>query len=129
MEDGRWQMRRPIALGFGVLLGMVTPAAAATNEPWTIDFRYAPPSWQTAICLPDDWQKTLVGKDGSLLYDHPGKYARFGTRITFTLPGETQWIKQELASPRVPIVRTVLRNGNVEIVQESFVVAPSPAPP
>ena len=79
---------------------------AATNDPWTIDFRYAPPWWQTSICLPDDWQKTLVGKEGSLLYDYPGRYAGFGTRITFGLPGETQWLKQELASPRVPIVRT-----------------------
>ena len=98
--------------------------SAATNDPWTIDFRYAPPWWQTSICLPDDWQKTLVGKDGSLLYDYPGNYAGFGTRITFGLPGETQWLKQELASPRVPIVRTIQRNGDVEIVQETFAVAP-----
>ena len=102
-----------------------TPLAAAeTNDPWTIDFRYAPPWWQTSICLPDDWQKTLVGKDGSLLYDYPGSYAGFGTRITFGLPGETQWLKQELASPRVPIVRTTQRNGDVEMVQETFAVAP-----
>ncbi|MGD0261020.1 MAG: hypothetical protein ABSD29_14490 [Verrucomicrobiota bacterium] len=108
---------------------MVAPTAAATNDPWAIDFRYAPPSWQTAICLPDDWQKTLVGKDGSLLYDYPGNYAGFGTRITFGLPGETQWLKQELASPRVPIVRTVQRNGDVEIVAETFALAPPLAAP
>jgi hypothetical protein len=122
-------MRLRIASGFCVLLGVMAPVAAATNDPWTIDFRYAPPSWQTAICLPDDWQKTLVGKDGSLLYDYPGNYAGFGTRITFGLPGETQWLKQELASPRVPIVRTVQRNGNVEIVEEAFALAPPLAPP
>jgi hypothetical protein len=129
MGDHKWQSRLWIVSGFCVLLRMDAPAAAATNDPWTVDFRYAPPSWQTAICLPDDWQKTLVGKDGSLLYDYPGHYAGFGTRITFTLPGKTQWIKQELASPRVPIARTVLRNGNVEIVQETFAVAPPLAPP
>jgi hypothetical protein len=99
-------------------------AADAASDPWTIDFRYAPPSWQTAICLPDDWQKTLVGKDGSLLYDYPGSYAGFGTRITFSLGGHSQWQNQELASPRVPIVRTTQRDGNVEFVQEAFAVAP-----
>ena len=35
----------------------------------------SPPYWQTAICLPDDWQKTLVGKDGAMLYDYPGDFA------------------------------------------------------
>ena len=129
MEDRRWQLRFWLVLAFCFLLSGVAPAGAATNEPWTIDFRYAPPSWQTAICLPDDWQKTLVGKDGSLLYDYPGDYLGFGTRITFTLPGETQWLKQELASPRVPIVRTSQRNGNVEIVEETFALAPPLASP
>ena len=56
-------------------------------------------------------------------------YAGFGTRITFALPGETQWLKQELASPRVPIVRTVQRNEDVEIVQETFALAPPLAAP
>jgi hypothetical protein len=73
-----------------------------------------------AICLPDDWQKTLIGKEGSLLYDYPGSYSGFGTRITFELRGEAHWLKQELASPRVPIVRTTHRNGDVEVVQETF---------
>ena len=124
MEDTRWRRRLPIALSFYILLGAVTHAAAITYDPWTIDFRYAPPSWQTAICLPDDWQKTLVGKDGSLLYDFPGSHAGFGTRITFGLPGESHWLKQELASPRVPIVRTTQREGEEEIVQEAIAVAP-----
>ena len=124
MGNDKWRRRLPIALSFCLLLILVLPARAAINDPWTVDFRYAPPVWQTAICLPDDWQKTLVGTDGSLLYDYPGSYAGFGTRITFTLPGETQWIKQELASPRVPITQTVLRNGDVEIVEETFAVAP-----
>src|ERR1035438_1498312 len=98
-----------LALADGIHLA----AASTTNDPWTIDFRYAPPWWQTSICLPDDWQKTLVGKEGSLLYDYPGGYSGFGTRITFGLQGETQWLKQEMASPRVPIVRTTQRNGDV----------------
>ena len=128
MKLKSWQQRLPVALGFCVLVCTVAHAASTTNDPWVIDFRYAPPWWQTSICLPDDWQKTLVGKEGSLLYDYPGSYAGFGTRITFGLQGETRWLKQELASPRVPIVRTTQRHGDVEVVQETFAVAPALAP-
>jgi len=129
MKAGRWQvqlaaLRLIVAHGLWILPALAASGAADTNDPWTVDFRYAPPSWQTAICLPDDWQKTLVGKDGSLLYDYPGSHAGFGTRIAFSLPGQTRWQEQILASPRVPIIRTVQRNGDVEIVQETFAVAP-----
>ena len=76
MKEGRSRPRVLIALSFGMLIGVVGHAATTTNDPWTIDFRYAPPWWQTSICLPDDWQKTLVGKEGSLLYDYPGQLRR-----------------------------------------------------
>ena len=33
------------------------------------DFRYAPPWWQSAICLPDDPDKILVGKEGQVLLE------------------------------------------------------------
>ena len=128
MKNSRKRQGLPIALSFCILIGITARAAAVADDPWTIDFRYAPTWWQTSICLPDDWQKTLVGKEGGLLYDYPGKYAGFGTRITFGLQGETRWLKQELASPRVPIVRTTQRNGDVEVVQETFAVAPPLAP-
>ena len=90
----------------------------------TIDFRYAPVWWQTSICLPDDWQKTLVGKEGTLLYDFGGRYSGFKTRVALGVAGESQWVRQELVSPRVPIVRTLTRTGAVEILQEAFAVAP-----
>ncbi len=99
----------------------VSPRPAS---PWSIDFRYAPPWWQTAICLPDDWQKTLVGKEGQLLYDYPGKNSGFKTAIAIGLEGSTVWQRQELVSARVPIVRTLLRQGPVEVTEEAFVVAP-----
>jgi len=66
---------------------------------------------QTSICLPDDWQKTLVGKQGRLLHDYRGKYSGFKTRIGFGLEGDVEWVRQELASPRVPVVRTLKRSG------------------
>jgi hypothetical protein len=109
-----------------------TPAqsdGASASNPYQIDFRYAPATWQTAICLPDDWQKSLVGKDGSLLYDYPGKFSGFGTRITFGIQSETTWERQELVSPRVPIVRTIEYAGMVEIETETFAVAPAVSAP
>ena len=72
----------------------------------TVDFRYAPPQWQTAICLPDDPQKTLVDKSGELLYHYSQGGREFGTRIAVQVTGDAVWQKQELLSPRVPIVRT-----------------------
>jgi len=90
----------------------------------TIDFRYTPVWWQTSICLPDDWQKTLVGKEGTLLYDFGGRYSGFKTRVALGVAGGSQWVRQELVSPRVPIVRTLARTGAVEILQEAFAVAP-----
>ena len=49
---------------------------------WVVDHRYAPLTWQTAICFPDDAQKTLVGKEGTLLYDYSGRDPEFSTRIS-----------------------------------------------
>lgn len=115
------------AVLFVVALSGLIPAHAQVSDTpanWTVDHRYAPVWWQTSICLPDDWQKTLVGKEGTLLYDYPGKYSGFKTRISVGFGPEVQWVRQELLSPRVPVVRTVKRLGDLEIVEESFAAAP-----
>jgi hypothetical protein len=76
---GRKRFLTPCAalvLAWLAAVSLVIPARAQQSRQrpaWTVDHRYAPVWWQTAICLPDDWQKTLVGKEGTLLYDHPGK--------------------------------------------------------
>lgn len=88
----------------------------------TIDFRYKPLHWQTAICLPDDWQKTLVGKDGALLYDYPGGFSGFGLRINVGLPTNAIWIDQQFYSPKVPVVRTFYKLGDLKIEQTAFAV-------
>ncbi len=44
------------------------PPGAAEVAPAAVDFRHAPPEWQTAICLPDDPHKSLVDRSGELLY-------------------------------------------------------------
>jgi hypothetical protein len=101
--------------------------AAEDESLYKADFRYAPPWWQTSICLPDDWQKTLVGKEGSLLYDWPGEFSGFRTRVTVDLSSKTEWASQELPSPRAPIVRTVKKSGDVEVIEEAFAVSPAMA--
>ena len=105
-------------------VGMSRAADAPARKPpdWKVDHRFAPVWWQTSICLPDDWQKTLVGKEGTLLYDFPGKYSGFKTRIGVDYGPETKWLRQELVSPRVPIVRTIKQLGKVEIIEEAFAI-------
>jgi len=87
------------------------PAAASAEKAdlTKADFRYSPPWWQTAICLPDDWQKTLVSKEGALLYDYPGEFSGFGTKVAIALEGAggTPPV-QSMDDPRLPIVETVL---------------------
>jgi hypothetical protein len=119
-----------VALTVGGPASAAEPAGKAIRRqsPWKVDHRYAPVWWQTSICLPDDWQKTLVGKEGTLLYDYPGKYSGFRTRIGFDYGDGAKWLRQELTSPRVPIVRTLKQAGDIEILEEAFAVAPL-APP
>ncbi len=128
-------MSRLDALALAMVILLAAPAtnqlrAAAPDSDRTppvtpvVDFRFAPVWWQTSICLPDDWQKTLVGKEGTLLYDFPGKHSGFQTRIGLSLGDREQWLRQELVSPRVPIVRTLKQVGTVEAVEEAFAVTP-----
>jgi hypothetical protein len=44
-----------------------TLAEASASE---VTFEYAPPEWQTAICLPDDPHKSLVDHKGKLKKQH-----------------------------------------------------------
>ena len=87
-----------------------------------VDFRYSPPQWQAAICLPDDPHKSLVDRSGELLYHYNQGGREFGTRIAVAVAGDAAWQKQELLSPRVPIVRTCRTAPGLEIVEEAFAV-------
>ncbi|MCX6878107.1 MAG: hypothetical protein NTW21_30485 [Verrucomicrobia bacterium] len=103
------------------LLQAVQVGAAETAHN-TADFRYAPPEWQTAICLPDDPQKSLVDRSGELLYHYNQGGREFATRVGVEVTGGAAWQKQELHSPRVPIVRTLRAADGLEIVEEAFAV-------
>ena len=106
---------------------------ASIDRPFVLDHRFSPSNWQTAICLPDDWQKTLVGKDGAMLYDYPGDFAGFGTRITVDLvEPAVRWTSQRLEDPRTPVVITTFRAPDVEFTAQEFAVTDAavwPSPP
>lgn len=92
-----------------------------------IDYAYAPPKWQTAICLPDDPFKSLVDSTGTLLY-HFERFGfkeserEYGTRIAIEVTPTAKWRSQRLHSPRVPIVRTVRQDTALDVVEEAFAV-------
>ena len=104
---------------------VAAPAAISPEctQPNLIDFRFSPPEWQTAICLPDDPLKTLVDRGGELLYGYrcPGD-REFITRVGVEVEPSATWSKQEMDSPRVPIVRTLRKADGLEIVSEAFAV-------
>ena len=95
---------------------------AADASQQAVDFRYSPPEWQTAICLPDDPQKTLVDKSGELLYHYRKGGREFGTRISVEVVGNAVWQKQDLYSPRVPVVQTHRAADGLQIVEDAFTV-------
>jgi len=120
-----------LTLLLAAVVGTCHRVASAETEPVdspassrVVEFRYTPAGRQTSIGLPDDWEKTLVAQDGGLLYDAGGRYAGFKIKITPGLAGRCEWVRQELHSPRVPIVKTVVRSGPIEVVGEVFAVAP-----
>ena len=113
------------------LLGLFAGVLAARAGE-RVDFAYAPPEWQAAICLPDDPQKSLVDKSGELLYNFGAGNHGFGTRVSVQMASNAVWQKQELLSPRVPIVRTWHTADGLQIVEEAFAltdVDPCPAAP
>ena len=115
-----------------VCVGLVyfgsNPAFAANknnHDSLFVDFGYKPPEWQTSICLPDDPFKSIVDKSGELLYHYhriKGGTDSFWTRVGVRIANDVVWKKQQLHSPRVPIVRTYLAAKGLEVIEEAFAV-------
>src|ERR1017187_882403 len=123
-----WQF--PIMAIFATTLVPSCEFSVAAQD--TVDLRYSPPEWQTAICLPDDPQKSLVEKSGELLYHYnkAGRGREFGTRIAVEVVSIAVWQTQTLYSPRVPIVQTHRAADGLQIVEETFAVTdPMPGGP
>ncbi len=109
------------------------------DRPFEVDYRFSMPVWQTPICLADDYQKTMVDKDGAMLYNWPGKFtslsrfATYDTRVTFSIADQPdEWVSQGAEDPRVPIISTVSRHSDVELTTQAFAVTSDalwPSPP
>jgi hypothetical protein len=90
-----------------------------------VDFRFAPKNYLTAICFPDDWQKTTVAENGALAYDlGPGPYARALTDVAVGIKGkELKVARQYFADPRVPIAITEYSTDGIKIMASAFAIA------
>ncbi len=105
----------------------VRPEPAGTLPEQTLDFRYQPARWQTAIGLPDDPFKSLVSSDGTLLYDYIHRTLEsFGGRVRATLEGDQPEVLQGQAlwNARLPIVRTVKRMGGLALEEDAWAATP-----
>ncbi|MBI4546571.1 MAG: twin-arginine translocation signal domain-containing protein [Ignavibacteriae bacterium] len=90
-----------------------------------IDFRYAPTSWQSTYCFPDDPHKSLVGKNGELLYGHPGLGTDWNTIphiVSVQISGKEplMFVNQQLESPSIPIIITTLSGSDILVELTSF---------
>ncbi|MCG3117947.1 MAG: hypothetical protein ALAOOOJD_00072 [bacterium] len=87
-----------------------------------VDFRFTPKNYLTAICLPDDWQKTLVTETGALAYDlGPGPYARPLTEVTLGLKSKDLKITRHyFADPRLPIATAEYSADGVTMKTAAF---------
>jgi hypothetical protein len=106
------------------------PLAGEEAAKLTADFRYAPAWWQSTICLPDDWQKTIVSKEGALLYEYDGGYpGNFRTRVSVSCAGVAEGTTQQsMTDARVPVIDTfLLDKGHEQLLSWSaLAVVPGP---
>ena len=114
--------RRTFLQSSGLALGAAPGLAPAGRPP--VDFRYAPQTWQSTFCFPDDPHKSLVGEQGDLRYGHTrGKPAEhFPVSVSFTLngldPDRVAW--QRLEAPGVPIIRTRIDRSDAFLELTTF---------
>jgi hypothetical protein len=95
-------------------MAMLALTRLGAAESLTVDFRYQPSTWRSLICMPADPVKTLVWKDGKMSIIEP-------LSLVPAPAANAVWVSQQPVSPRVPIVLTHRRAGDLEIVEEAFV--------
>ena len=109
---------------FSGLLFVLFYATQIFAQDHAVDYRFAPKNYLTAICLPDDWQKTAVTENGALAYDlGPGPYARALTEVSIGLKGkELKMTRQYFADPRVPIAVTEYAADGAVVAASAFAI-------
>lgn len=100
-----------------------------SNAQNNVTLKYSPNWWQTSINLPESARKTMVGKNGELMYEYPtsNNYTQqsgFGTIITFNAEGKETWKSQKLLNATTPMVITQKESDELLITEEAFSVAP-----
>ena len=123
-------MKPPLTLKTALiyLVFLWYPVYQANGQDLKADFRYAPPFWQSTICLPDDPYKTLVDEHGNLMI-HTLPVSQYGeprTLIGIDITNDAEWAGQHLISARIPIVITKKKLPNLEITEETFLVTRIP---
>jgi hypothetical protein len=98
--------------------GTLPTATPAFGPEARVDFRFAPLSWQTAYCFPDDPIKSLVGQRGELRFSRnpatwPG--ADYPEQVELSFLGMEPDVKvdQRLEAPGIPIVQTRLERPSI----------------
>jgi Bacterial alpha-L-rhamnosidase 6 hairpin glycosidase domain len=128
----RWMSwRETLFFVFGFILFILHDPASLFAQDRLVDFRFAPQNYLTAICLPDDWQKTLVTETGALAYDlGPGPYAKALTEVTVGVKEKNlRVVRQYFADPRVPIAITEYADEGVSLTVSAFVLVPEKTAP
>ena len=110
-----------LAFGLAFILSLPTFCLSQSFDP-----QFPPAHYQTIICMPDDWLKTMVSDQGALTYDFgPGPYARPLTEVSLGIRGTKLPVsRQYLADPRVPIVTTNFNGEGQAMRQEAFALVP-----
>ena len=112
-RKSRPRMRTILSTVAALALCCVGRAAGAADPARRVDFRYAPPAWQATICMPDDSDKALAGKQGEFLdeYGAGSKAEPFGLMIGHDVAGGSTWVGQHLLSATAPSCRRGSRPG------------------
>lgn len=93
----------------------------------TVDYRYAPVHSFSAICFPDDWQKTVVTSSGALGADFgPGPYAKALTEVSFGVKeGVLNVLTHRFKDARVPQSITEYASDGITMQVEGFACVPA----
>ena len=106
---------------------IVSSFAAHASDDLNVDFRFKPALWNTAINLPDDWQKTLVSESGAFLFEYPGPISKFKTVVSAGIAGvDLKTTNQRLLNEKTPIVLTTSEASGTTLNQQAFAIVDSP---
>jgi hypothetical protein len=109
-----------------VLLTGLTLAVLGAER--VVDFRYGMPTWHQPLGIPGDWHKPLANERGALLLDFgPGPYVQGLTGIELSAEGAPlEFVSQTFVdSPRVPVMRSLLKRGADSVEVTTFTAAPA----